>query len=314
MKTIGIICPTFNEQDNVQELYSRVLASIAPYEHQYIFTFLFIDNSSNDETVPLIKKLCKTDSRVRLIVNNRNFGHIRSPYWGILNAGGDATIYLASDLQDPPECIPQFIQEWEKGWKVVLATKPKSSSTYMVHQLRKLYYRFLDFISEVELVKDATGFGLYDAKVIAELHKINDPYPYLRGLVCELGFPTKTIEFNQPARVRGLSKNNFYTLYDIAILGIVSHSVLPLRMASMLGFSMAICSFIVGLIYLILKLIFWDNFVIGLAPLVVGIFFLLGMILIFIGLLGEYVASIHTYVKKRPVVIEKERVNFDQNL
>lgn len=311
MKTIGIICPTFNEQDNVQELYNRVLASIAPYEHQYIFTFLFIDNSSNDETVPLIKKLCKTDSRVRLIVNNRNFGHIRSPYWGILNAGGDATIYLASDLQDPPECIPQFIQEWEKGWTVVLATKPKSSSTCMVQQLRKLYYRFLDFISEVEMVKDATGFGLYDAKVITELRKINDPYPYLRGLVCELGFPTKTIEFNQPARVRGLSKNNFYTLYDIALLGIVSHSVLPLRMASMLGFSMAICSFIVGLIYLILKLIFWDNFVIGLAPLVVGIFFLLGMILIFIGLLGEYVASIHTYVKKRPIVIEKERVNFD---
>jgi dolichol-phosphate mannosyltransferase len=311
MKNIGIICPTFNEEQNILELYKRIIDAISPLENNYKFSFLFIDNCSSDQTVILIKQLIAVDPRVRLIVNNRNFGHIRSPYWGIVNAGGDATIYLASDLQDPPEHISQFIHEWERGWKVVLATKPKSSTNYFTHQLRRNYYKFLDWISEVEIVKDATGFGLYDAQVIAELNKINDPYPYLRGLVCELGFPIKKVEFEQPARARGISKNNFYTLYDIALLGIVSHSVLPLRFASMIGFIMAIFSFFAGIVYLILKLISWNDFSVGLAPLVVGVFFLLGVILIFIGLLGEYVASIHTYVKKRPIVVEKERVNFD---
>jgi dolichol-phosphate mannosyltransferase len=250
---------------------------------------------------------------VKVIVNARNFGHIRSPYYGILQSRGVATIYLASDLQDPPELIPQFIQHWEEGYKLVMAIKPVSKGVAWVHALRKAYYRFVDGISDISLVADSTGFGLYDRKVLDHLRQINDPYPFLRGLICELGYDIKTIPFDQPRRLRGISKNNFYTLYDIAMLGIVSHSKVPIRIAAFVGFALGTISVLAAIVFLVLKLMFWDSFPLGIAPVVIGLFFLFGIQLMFIGILGEYIGSIHTYLQRRPVVVEKERINFDHN-
>lgn len=308
-KLITIVSPCFNESENIVELYKRIKSSIDVLT-QYEFEILFIDNASTDGTVEILKELIELDARIRVIVNTRNFGHIRSPYWGILQSRGNATIYLASDLQDPPEYIPIFINEWEKGWKVVLAFKPHSQNNLVFNWLRKLYYRILAKISETDLINDATGFGIYDKCVLDQIRIINDPYPYFRGLVCEVGYPIKTIPFEQPRRSRGLSKNNFLTLYDLAILGVVSHSVLPIRIAAFLGFIMGVSSLFIALIYLVLKLIFWDKFPLGSAPLIIGLFLLFGLLFVFIGLLGEYIASIHTYVRNRPIVVEKERINF----
>ena len=307
---ISIVSGTFNESENIEVLYNKILKNISNYEGRYNFEIIVIDNASTDDTVVKLKNLAINDGRLKVIVNNRNFGHIRSPYWGILQAQGDAIIYLASDLQDPPELIPELISEWENGWQVVMAVKPRSQTGIFIYSLRKIYYRMLSQVADVPIVHDATGFGLYDKKVIDNIRNINDPYPFFRGLVSELGFPVKTISFEQPRRVHGISKNNFYTLYDIAMLGIVSHSMLPLRLAGMTGFLMSVLSFIAGLVYLFLKLLNWHSFPIGMAPLVIGVFFLFGMLFAFIGLLGEYIGAIHNYLKKRPVVVEKERVNF----
>ena len=306
---LSIVTPCYNEEDNVDELYTRIKAAIAD-QTKYEFELIFIDNHSLDGTVAKLKKLAASDPIVKIIVNTRNFGHIRSPYYGILQSRGVATIYLASDLQDPPELIPEFIRYWEEGYKLVMATKPVSKGIAWVHALRKAYYRFLDGISDITLVADATGFGLYDAVVLNHLRQINDPYPFLRGLICELGYEIKTIQFAQPRRLRGISKNNFYTLYDIAMLGIVSHSKVPIRIAAFVGFAMGAISILSAVVYLILKIMFWDYFPMGMAPLVIGLFFLFGIQLMFIGILGEYVASIHTYLQRRPVVVEKERINF----
>lgn len=306
---ISIISPCYNEEDNVAELYRRVMAVIKDFP-QYEFEYLLIDNASTDSTVDKLRALAAADSRVKVIVNTRNFGHIRSPYWGIIQTRGAATIYLASDLQDPPEMIPEFISAWEKGYKVVLATKPVSASNLLMHRLRQTYYRMLDGISDVSLVKDATGFGLYDKVVLDKVREVNDPYPFLRGLICDLGYEIKTVPFNQPRRMRGLSKNNFYSLYDIAWLGVVSHSLVPIRMAAFLGFAMGALSLLVAFIFLILKLAYWDTFPVGVAPIVIGMFFMFGVLLFFVGILGEYIGAIHTYVQKRPVVVEKERINF----
>ncbi len=306
---LSIISPCYNEEANIDELYARVTKIIKQYT-QYEFEYIFIDNASTDGTVARLKAIAKKDTQVKVIVNTRNFGHIRSPYWGILQTKGEATIYLASDLQDPPELIPQFIEEWEKGSKLVLATKPVSQSKFIIHFLRKTYYRALDAISDVKLVSDITGFGLYDKVVLDKIREINDPYPYLRGLICELGHEIKTIEFKQPRRLRGISKNNFYTLYDIAMLGAISHSLVPIRVASFLGFALGSLSVITALVYLFLKLIYWNDYPAGMAPLVIGVFFMFGILLFFIGILGEYVGSIHNYLQRRPVVVERERINF----
>ena len=313
MKTLlSIVTPCYNEEENIPELYTRICAAISHFT-QYDFEIIAIDNASTDNTVSVLKALALKDKRLKIIVNTRNFGHIRSPYWGIMQSSGAATIYLASDLQDPPEHIPQFIERWEKGWKVVLATKPVSQTNALMHSLRRMYYHLLDGISEVPIVKDSTGFGLYDRVVLDHFRQINDPYPYMRGLVCELGYPIATIEFNQPRRGRGLSKNNFYTLYDIAMLGIVSHSILPLRIAGMIGFGLASLSFLVSVFYLVYKLINWNSFPLGMAPLVILSTFLFGMLFVFLGIVGEYIGSIHMYLKNRPIVVEKERINFDNN-
>jgi dolichol-phosphate mannosyltransferase len=308
-KKITIVAPTYNEEENVLVFYARVNEVIKNISN-YQFEFLFIDNASTDETANILKDLAKQDKKIKIILNTRNFGHIRSPYWGIIQSQGDATIYLASDLQDPPELIPKFIDAWESGFKVVLGVKPESKLNFINHQLRKAYYLFLNKISNVSIVKNSTGFGLYDREVLNEVRKINDPYPFLRGIIAELGYEVKQILFLQERRNAGLTKNNFYTLYDIGMLGIISHSITPVRMASLVGFLVGSLSFIFALIFTILKLIYWDSFPIGISPIIIGMFFMFGLILIFIGFLGEYIGSIHTYLKKRPIVVEKERINF----
>lgn len=309
-KLLSIISPCFNEEENVDELYRRISLVASKYP-RYDFEYLFIDNASIDSTVERLKAIASIDKRVKIIVNTRNFGHIRSPYYGVVKTTGDATIYLASDLQDPPEMIPKFIEAWEQGYKVVLATKPLSKGNFFIHRLRKMYYRMLDGISDVSLVKDTTGFGLYDKIVLNKIREINDPYPYFRGLVCDLGYEIKTVEFEQTRRLRGVSKNNFYSLYDIAMLGIVSHSKVPIRIAAFTGIALGTTSVIVALVFFVLKLLFWNSFPLGIAPVAIGLFFLSGVQLTFIGILGEYVGSIHTYVQQRPIVVEKERINFD---
>ncbi len=306
---ISLISPCFNEESNVEELYSRACAVMAGLP-QYDFEYLFIDNASTDGTVDKLRAIAAQDPRIRVIVNTRNFGHLRSPYWGLMQTCGVATVMFASDLQDPPELIPEFITAWEQGYKIVFAVKPVSRTNPLMHWLRKLYYLILERISEVSIVRDAPGFGLYDRVVVDHLREIADPYPFIRGLVCELGYPIKTISYEQPRRQRGITKNNFYTLYDMAMLGIVSHSVVPIRLAAMAGFVIGLFSILVALVFLILKLTLWDRFPIGIAPIVIGMFFMFGLVMLFIGILGEYIASIHTYVRNRPVVIERERINF----
>jgi polyisoprenyl-phosphate glycosyltransferase len=308
LEKISIITPCYNEEGNVNELYERIHAAMQGLNYEY--DHIFIDNASTDTTVEKIRALADKDKRVKAIVNTRNFGHIRSPYYGLLQGDGDAVVILASDLQDPPERIPDFLRQWEAGYKVVIGVKTQSQESSLFYLLRTLYYRFLRDLSDVELIEHYTGFGLYDRQVIQILQQFNDPYPYFRGLIADIGFPIARVEFVQPRRKRGISKNNFYTLYDLAMLGLTGYTKVPLRLATILGFLSAGLSFLVGLVYLVYKLIDWQNFSLGLAPAVIGLFFLGSVQLIFLGILGEYIGTIYTQVMHRPLVIEKERINF----
>ncbi len=245
-----------------------------------------------------------------MIVNTRNFGHIRSGYHALLQARGEAVINMASDLEDPPEMITDFIRKWEQGYKIVLAQKRSSEEFALFFLLRKCYYNLVNRLSETPLVKNVTGFGLYDQCVVEDIRRIDDPYPYLRGLLCELGYEQALIPFDKPVRKRGITKSNFYVLYDVAMLGIINHSKVPLRLAAFAGFGTGLISFAMAMAYLIYKLVFWGRFQVGMAPVVIGIFFVASVQLVFIGILGEYIGSIHTQVLKRPLVIEKERINF----
>lgn len=308
-KKISIITPTYNEKENIKFLYEEIKNIIKKID-KYEFELVIIDNASTDGTVDILKEIAAHDSSVKIILNTRNFGHIRSPYWGIMQTSGDATIYLASDFQDPPDKIPQFIEEWERGWKIVLGVKPVSVSKSFFIKIRRLYYKILDEIAEIDIIRDTTGFGLYDKQVLDHIRTIYDPYPFLRGLICELGYPIKTLEFIQPNRNRGISKNNFYTLYDIAILGLISHSNVPLRISSFIGYIFAGISLLLGISYLILKITNWYEFQAGIAPIIVSFFLLFALLFIFIGILGEYISVIYTHVRNRPIVVEKERINF----
>jgi glycosyltransferase involved in cell wall biosynthesis len=307
-KLISIVTPCYNEEDNIDELYQRIADVMAtqPYDYEHIL----IDNASTDGTVRKVKELAASDKRVKLIVNARNFGHIKSPHHAILQSRGDACVLIASDLQDPPEMIAEFIKKWEAGFKTVLAVKPESEESSLMFFARKTYYRFITRISEVPLVQNATGAGLFDRAVVDILRTIDDAYPYFRGLLCEIGFPIATVPFKQPRRQRGITKNNFYTLYDIAMLGITNHSKIPLRLMAMCGFLLSFLSLLVAFGFFIAKLFFWDSFQLGTAPILIGIFFFGAIQTFFIGVLGEYIGSIHTQVRKMPLVVELERVNF----
>ena len=293
----------------MEELCQRIRATMAGIE-DIDYEHILIDNASSDGTVATLRKIIEQDKRVRVIVNTRNFGHIRSPYYGLLQAKGEAVISMASDLQDPPELITDFVAKWREGYKVVLGIKAKSEETWLFFALRSLYYKVLHSLTDVELIEHFTGFGLYDQEVIEILRKMDDPYPYFRGLIADIGFPFAKIEFVQPLRKRGITKNNFYTLYDMAMLGMTSYTKVPLRLATMFGFGAAVISFLVGMFYLIYKLANWKNFTLGLAPLVVGFFFFGAVQLFFLGMLGEYIGAIYTQILHRPPVIEKERINF----
>ena len=309
MKLVSIVTPCYNEEANVEILHAEIVEAMSKIP-EYDFEHIYIDNASMDQTLPVLRKLAANDKRVKVIVNSRNFGHIRSPFYGLLQAGGDAVISMASDLQDPPSMIKDFISKWEEGYKVVMGVKARSEESKIMYFLRTTYYRTLANLSDVQLVENFTGFGCYDQQVIEILRKVDDPYPYFRGLIAEIGFPAAKIEFLQPKRKHGITKNNFRTLYDMAMLGFTNNTKVPLRIAALLGFVSSLLSFIVGLVYLIYKLINWQNFSLGLAPLIIGIFFLGSVQLLFLGVIGEYIGAIYTQVLHRPLVVEKERINF----
>ena len=309
MKTLSIVTACFNEEANVELLIGRVREVMATLP-QYQYEHLFIDNSSSDATVSILKRIAAEDPRIRIIVNARNFGHIRSPIHALFQAQGDAIISLVADLQDPPEMIPQLVAEWEAGYQAVLCIKRTSQEPSLMFWARKQYYRIAETLSSIETFQNFTGFGLYDQRVMAVARQFQDPYPYFRGMIAEIGLPAKKIYYDQPNRKFGITKNNWYTLYDMGMLGIINHSRVPLRMAVFAGFAGAALTFAVALIYLILKLAFWNTFSIGLAPMLIGVFFVASLQLVFLGVLGEYVGAIYTQVQGRPFVVELERINF----
>ncbi|MDR7091072.1 MULTISPECIES: glycosyltransferase family 2 protein [Cellvibrio] len=309
MKLISVVTPCYNEEDNVQECVKLIQSVFSHYDN-YTYEHIFIDNASTDKTLDILRDIASTDKHVKVIANSRNFGHIRSPYHGLLQAHGDAVILFVADLQDPASLIPEFIKKWEEGFQTVVGTKRSSEESSVMFTIRKLYYKTVNRLSNIDLIDNFTGFGLYDKEVIDHLRSINDPYPYFRGLIAEIGLRIHQIPYDQPVRVRGITKNNFFTLYDIGMLGIISHSQVPLRIATMAGFLLSFISIFIAAIYFLLKLIFWNSFSLGMAPVVIGIFFFASVQLFFVGILGEYLGSIHIYSKRRPLVIEKERINF----
>ena len=306
-RQVGIVLPCYNEEGNVDELYDRLSKVFADLPG-YTFEMLFIDNASTDGTVEKIKSLIARDPRVKLIVNARNFGHIRSPFHGLLEAPGDCVIVLATDLQDPPELISQFLEQWHRGASMVLGKKRTSEESPTFFALRGLYYKLARAMAEVPLLEHVTGFGLYDRRVIEIMRGLNDPYPYARGLIAEIGLPYVTIPYDQPLRKRGITKNNFYTLFDIALLGITSHSKVPLRAATIAGFLLSGSSLLVAILFLVLKLTYWYALPAGYAPVVIGVFFLGSVQIFLIGLLGEYIGAALTQLHHRPLVVERERV------
>lgn len=309
-KKISIVTPCYNEEPNVEELYLQVRAQFDKLSHMYDYEHIFIDNASTDNTVAELKKLAAKDKNVKIIVNAMNFGHIRSPFYGLCQATGDAALLMVADLQDPPELIPQFLEQWESGHRVVIGIKNKSKENPIMYGLRTMFYKMIKKISETRQIENFTGFGLYDKTFIQLLRSIDDPYPYMRGLVAEYGGELGEVYYTQPKRLHGKTHNNFYTLYDMAMLGFVNHSKVPLRMASFIGFLCSAVSLLVAFVYFLYKLFYWDSFQVGQAPLVIGMFFFASIQLFFLGIVGEYVGSILTQVRRRPLVIEKERINF----
>jgi glycosyltransferase involved in cell wall biosynthesis len=310
-KKISIASGCFNEEGNLQEWYDRIIAMFSGFP-QYDYEIIIADNCSTDGSREILRRLAAQDKKFKVIFNSNNFGHIRSPYNGLLQTTGDAVVIMASDLQDPPELIAEFLKKWEEGNRVVVAVKPQSKESLTMALIRKFYYYLLSKVAESDVViRNFTGFGLYDRKFMDAAKKYHDPFPYFRGLVGEIGFKRAEIEFIQPRRKHGKTKNNIFILYDFAMVGFVNHSKLPLRLAVFCGFCLAGISLLIALGYLIYKLMFWDTFNLGLAPLVIGLFFFSAMQLIFIGIIGEYIGAIYTQVKNKPWAIEDEKINFD---
>lgn len=311
MKLLSIITPCYNEEGNVELLYQRTRETMAQFPG-YEYEHIFIDNDSRDGTVDVLRRMAARDRRVKVIVNARNFGHLRSPMHALMNTRGDAAIAIAADLQDPPELIGEMIREWEQGTPIVVGVKTTSAESKPMFQLRTVYYKLIARLTDIKVIEHCTGFGLYDRRVLEILRKdFRDPYPYFRGMIAEIGLPYKTIEYHQTQRYKGVTKNNFYTLYDLAMLGITNLSKVPLRALTFTGFISSVISLGIGMAYLIYKLMYWNRFSGGVAPVLIGLAFLGSLQLIALGVIGEYIGAIHTLVQDRPLVIEKERINFD---
>lgn len=310
-KTISVMIPCYNEEENARPIYEAVRDQLTQNCPEYDYEILFIDNKSQDRTREIIRGICAEDRHVKAIFNVKNFGQFNSPFHGMLQTTGDCTICMCADFQDPPELIPRFVKAWEEGYKVVIGKKTRSRENPLMYALRGLYYKLIRRMSRCDQIEQFTGFGLYDRSFIQTLRELHDPQPYMRGLVAELGPERKEIEYEQPKRRAGKTHNNFFTLYDAAMVGFTSYTKAGLRLATFAGFLIAGLSFLVGLVYLVLKLLFWYSFTAGYAPMMIGIFFMGGVQLCFLGFLGEYVMSINTRVMDRPLVVEEERLNFD---
>ena len=311
MKKISILIPCYNEEENIVPISQAVIETMERDLPEYAFELVFIDNDSTDNTRPLIRKLCEKDKRVKAIFNARNFGQFNSPYYGMLQVTGDCVVEMVADFQDPVDMIPKYVREWEKGYKIVIGIKTSSKENKVMYWLRTCYYRTIKRLSDVEQIEHFTGSGLYDREFIEVLRNLNDPTPFLRGIVAELGYKRKEIPYEQPKRRAGKTHNNFYRLYDAAMLSVTSYTKAGLRLATFFGFFCSLASMCVALVYLVMKLIWWDRFPAGMAPMLIGMLFLGSVQIFFIGLLGEYIMSINQRVMKRPLVIEEERLNFE---
>ena len=310
-KIISVMIPCYNEEENARPICEAVREQLTKYCPAYDYEILFIDNKSTDDTRRILEELCAEDRHVKAIFNSKNFGQFNSPFHGLLQTSGDCAITLCADFQDPPELIPHFVSEWEKGYKIVIGRKTKSKESRLVYFLRGCYYKLLKRMSSVEMIEQFTGFGLYDRSFIQTLRELHDPIPFMRGIVAELGPERSEIEYEQPKRRAGKTHNNFYTLYDAAMLSFTSYTKAGLRLATFFGFLIAGLSFLIGLFYLIAKLIAWNSFTAGYAPMMIAVFFMGGIQLAFLGFLGEYVMSINTRIMNRPLVVEEKRINFD---
>lgn len=312
MKKISIVVPTYNEEKNVIPLSETIISEFKENLPEYDYEIIFIDNDSCDSTRDKLRKICEANYRVKAIFNAKNFGQFNSPYYGLLQSTGDCTILICADFQDPIDMIHRFVREWEKGYKIVIGQKAGSKENPIMYFLRSCYYKTLKKLSSVEQIEHFTGFGLYDRDFIDVLRDLKDPTPFLRGIVAELGFRKKVISYEQQQRRAGKTSNNFMRLYDAAMLSFTSYTKIGLRMATFIGFAVSFLSIVIAIVYLVLKLIYWDRFVAGTAPILIGMFFLGAIQLIFMGIMGEYILSINTRVMNRPLVIEEERINFSE--
>ncbi len=310
MKKISVVSPCYNEEENLPELHRRVTAVMSRFQ-QYDYEILWEDNKSTDGTRDVIRGICAADKHVKAIFNSANFGHVRSPYNAMLSASGDAVVCLCADLQETPELIADFIRAWEGGAKIVCGVKPKSRENPLMFLVRRCYYKLIKACSDTPQIENFTGFGLYDRCVVEALRRFNEPYPYLRGLIAEVGFTRVEIPYEQQARLHGKTHNNVFTLYDLAMTGFVNHTKMPLRLAALAGFALSGLSLLAAIVYFVYKLVYWDSFSLGMAPVAIGLFFFASVQLVFIGIIGEYVGAIWTQVKNKPLVIEEERINFD---
>lgn len=311
MTKVSVLVPTYNEIENIQPLSDAIIAEFVKLS-KYDYEIIFIDNNSQDGTREKLRLMCRDNKKIKAILNAKNFGQNNSPYYGLMQTTGDCAIMMCADFQDPVEMIPNLIHEWENGFMIVSAIKTTSKENKMIRFLRTCYYKLIKKFSEVEQIEHFTGFGLYDKSFLQVMRDLHDPTPFLRGIVAELGFKRKEIPYEQQKRRAGKSKNNFFSLYDIAMLSFTSYTKVGLRMATFIGFIGAMISFAIAIFYLVLKLIFWNTFAIGSAPILIGVFLLGSFQLIFIGLIGEYVLSINQRIMNRPLVVEEERINFDE--
>ena len=309
-KTISVVLPSFNEEGNIEKIYIEIVKMFKLKLKPYQYEILFIDNDSKDNTRNIIRKICKKDKNTKAIFNAKNFGQFNSPYYGLLNTNGDATISMASDFQDPVEIIPEFVKAWEEGYKIAIGVRKTSTDNIVLRTIKKVYYDLINKFSNVDQIKMFTGFGLYDKDFIDVLKKLDDPTPFFRGLVAELGYKRKEIPFEQGKRIHGKTSNNFYSLYDAAMLSFTSYTKIGLRIATFFGGIVLLISVMVAIVYLIMKLIWWDRFQAGMIPMLLGMLFLGSVQILFIGIVGEYVLAINQRSMKRPLVVEEERINF----